>query len=46
MKVEDIVQETYVQAGQLDENAVMAQPKALLFKVALNVASSRSCPSF
>ncbi len=37
-EVEDIVQETYVRACQLDENAVMAQPKALLFKVARNLA--------
>ena len=37
-EVEDIVQETYVRACQLDERAVMVQPKALLFKVARNLA--------
>lgn len=37
-EVEDIVQETYVRACQMDERAVMVRPKALLYKVARNLA--------
>ncbi len=37
-EVEDIVQETYVRACQVNENDAMVEPKALLFKVAKNLA--------
>ena len=37
-EVEDIVQETYVRACQLEDRAAMVRPKALLYKVARNLA--------
>lgn len=37
-EVEDIVQETYVRACQINAKDAMVEPKALLFKVARNLA--------